>query len=181
MAQKREKQALQMRHYGKSCFLSYHGEAYGKPATRVRPHALDLKTSQPKKLLETPDSILIAVFCVNPLSLRERKGRVKRIHPNRLGAGAFKVKLDPGGVLVPEGYMAERIGFEMTAQFPIDSGEDILVEFCGNPCAIVVGCLQDITVLHEIGAKEQLVSGRQLPGDILQQGNGFVMFQVADA
>ena len=58
--------------------------------------------------------------------------------------------LDPLGVRVVPGVVAERLGFEIGAEAPIHDVQDVAIECRGHAGGVVVGGLEHGPILHEV-------------------------------
>src|SRR5690606_33175194 len=80
--------------------------------------------------------------------------------------GGAQAHLDPlvGGV--EEGDVRERLDVEVRVELPVEHVQDVAVERRGDALGVVVGTLQAIDVLHEIGAEQEAVAGSHGRGQV---------------
>ena len=107
-----------------------------------------------EQIFQAFNRVLVAVFRMNTLTLIKAQCRIQRIDSDRLATGAFKVQFHPRLCFVPERYMGKSIRFEVTAELAVDTDEKIFVERSGDAGTVVIGCVQDIAILHQIYPKQ---------------------------
>ena len=88
------------------------------------------------------------------------------VHPLRLGVVA-------GDVL-------EGVEVEVGAELAVEHLEHVLVELGGDAGGVVVGGLEPVAVLDQVGAEQELVAGPQQRRDPLEEGLARARVEVAD-
>ena len=81
-----------------------------------------------EQILEALDRVLVTVFRVDAFTLIKAQRRIQCIDPDGLATGALEMQFHSRLCFVPERYVGKGIGFEVTAQFAVDSYEKIFVE-----------------------------------------------------
>ncbi len=114
------------------------------------------------------------------LAVGEPDFEVQPLYGDGLGPGALEVHLDAPGLRVPDCAVAEPLEVEPPPEVAVDALQDVPVEACRHPLAVVVGGFEHGPVLAQVDPGEKAVSrghGGAHPGD---EVGGFRPLEVAD-
>lgn len=134
---------------------------YTKQLLRICPDSLDAKASLCRQVRKFRKSIFVRVFCPDAFTELEADLCLSDMH--RLVSQADQVHFNPALVGIIKGVMSEMLYLEIGFQLLIDAFQQVLIEPGRHTLRVVVGPVQDGTVLLQIDA-DQLSTSLADPG-----------------
>src|SRR5258707_11962666 len=100
--------------------------------------------------------------------------------PRGLVGEALQIELHPPLFLAVEGQMLEPAGIEVAAELAIDPLQEVEVEGGVEPGAVVVGALENGSVLLEVGPDQHLALGSEQLGAMGEKTHDRLRLEIAD-
>ncbi len=110
----------------------------------------------------------------------EVHGQVQRAHERGVLAARAQAHLDPLVLAVEQGDVVEVLGVEVGVQLAVEHAQHVAVELGGDALRVVVGGLEHLRVLDQVGAHQQVVLGAEQAGDLAQHAPAAAGREVAD-
>ena len=114
------------------------------------------------------------------LAARELDLEVERPDRDPAGAPGTQAHLDPLVLRVEERHVLEQVGREVGVELAVEHVQDVAVELGGHAVRVVVGRLQRVDVLDQVGAEQEVVAGGEEPGERAQEAPAGAGREVAD-
>src|SRR5258708_15788766 len=135
--------------------------AHGEKAGRIGPGLGDVHAGAAGQGFDAGDVELVGVLGMHPLAFGEAEGAAG--DSSRLWAKAAEVDLDAPFERVVEGLVHDAAEIECRLQLAVHAPQQVERKSCGDARRVVVGILQALSVLPQLGTEHQRATAAPQP------------------